>query len=61
MKFELVFLVLDGVNHNICACYCSDEKFQGIGIWMNFLESIVRSSLHSSNDNSPCIVLSRCF
>jgi hypothetical protein len=50
-----------GVNHNICSCYFSDEEFQGIGIWMNFLESIVRSSLHSSNDNSHCIVVSRHF
>jgi hypothetical protein len=40
MKFELAFFffkVLDCVNHNICSCYFSDEKFQGIGIWMNFL------------------------
>ncbi len=38
MNFELAFFlkVLDGVNHNICSCNFSDEKFQGIGIWMNF-------------------------
>jgi hypothetical protein len=61
MKFELVFLGFNGVNHNICSCYFNDEKFQGIGIWMNFLESIVRSSLHSSNDNSHCIIVFKHF
>jgi len=37
MNFELAFFlkVLDGVNHNICSCNFSDEKFHGIGIWMN--------------------------
>jgi hypothetical protein len=61
MKFELVFLGSYGVNHNNCYCYFNDEKFQRIGIWMNFLESIVRSSLDSSNDNFHCIIVSKHF